>query len=284
MSTSNLTAAPGNEHQAQAWDGVEGDLWARHPEFFESSTRAHQARLMEAAALTPGERVLDIGCGTGDSTLDAARAVSPGSALGIDLSSRMLDRARAMALAHRLPNATFVHGDAQVFPFGPASFDCAISRTGSMFFADQVAAFTNIARALRPHGRLALVSWQGPEHNEWFMAMVDALTGGRGLPAPPPDAPSPFAHADPSRTEAILSQAGFGEARFDALDLPMYFGGTVDEGHHVLGQLLGWMVSEVEPPEREEGLRRLRASLAAHETPHGVAYRSSAWLITARLA
>jgi SAM-dependent methyltransferase len=281
MSTSELIVAPGSEDQAQAWDGDEGEIWARYPELFESSVRQHQAKLMEAAALTAEARVLDIGCGTGDSTRDAARAAKRGAAVGIDLSARMLERARARAAAQDVTNATFVQGDAQIYPFEPGSFDVAISRTGAMFFADQTAAFTNIARAMRARGRLALVSWQGPERNEWFLSFVDALTLGRGLAPPPPNAPSPFAHADPSRTEQILTDAGFADVRIDSLELPMYFGTTVDEGYEVLSQLLAWMTGELASGERAKAFQRLRDTLVAHETPDGVTYESRAWLITA---
>ena len=281
MPTSELIVAPGNEFQARAWDGDEGEIWARYPEFFESSVRRHQAKLMEAAALTAESRVLDIGCGTGDSTRDAARAAKRGAAVGIDLSARMLERARARAAAQDVTNATFVQGDAQIYPFEPGSFDVVVSLTGAMFFADQTAAFTNIARAMRAGGRLALVSWQGPERNEWFLSFVDAMTLGRGLAPPPPNAPSPFTHADPSRTERILTDAGFADVRIDPLELPMYFGATADEGDEVLSQLLAWMSGELAAGERAEASRRLRDTLVAHQTPEGVAYGSGAWLITA---
>lgn len=281
MPTSELIVAPGNKSQAQAWDGDEGEIWAHYPELFESSVRQHQAKLMEAAALTAEARVLDIGCGTGDSTRDAARAAKRGAAVGIDLSARMLERARARAAAQDVTNATFVQGDAQIYPFESGSFDVAISRTGAMFFADQAAAFTNIARAMRAKGRLALVSWQAPEHNEWFLSFVDALTLGRGLAPPPPNAPSPFAHADPSRTEQILTDAGFADVHIDSLELPMYFGATVDEGYEVLSQLLAWMTGELASGERAKAFQRLRDTLVAHEAPDGVTYESRAWLITA---
>jgi SAM-dependent methyltransferase len=282
MPISELSVAPGNETQAQAWDGDEGEIWARHADFFRSSVRRHQASLMRAAAVPTDARVLDVGCGTGDATRDAARAARRGAATGIDLSSAMLQRARELAASDGIRNVTFLHGDAQHFAFAPASFDLVISRTGTMFFADQVAAFTNIASAVRSGGRLALVSWQGPERNEWFLAFVDAMTLGRGLAPPPADAPSPFAHADPTRTEGILTAAGFTDVAFEPLDLPMYFGATVEEGHRVLVEMLGWMAGDLEPEGRAHAVERLRGTLEAHETPDGPAFGSAAWLITAR--
>jgi SAM-dependent methyltransferase len=282
MPISELSVAAGNETQAQAWDGDEGDIWARHAGFFRSSVRRHQASLMRAAAVPTDARVLDVGCGTGDTTRDAARAARRGAATGIDLSSAMLERARELAAAEGIRNATFLHGDAQHFPFEPASFDVVISRTGTMFFADQVAAFTNIAAATRPGGRLVLMSWRGREHNEWFLAFVDAMTLGRGLAPPPADAPSPFAHADPTRTEGILTAAGFTDVAFEPLDLPMHFGATVEEGHRVLGELLAWLTGELDPDERARAFARLRETLEAHDTADGPTFGSGAWLITAR--
>lgn len=281
MPTSEVPVAPGNENQAQSWGGYEGDIWARYPEFFDSSTREHQAKLMEAAAITAEALVLDIGCGTGGSTIQAARTAHRGTAVGIDLSPRMIERARALAARQKVTNATFIHGDAQIHPFEPASLDVAISRTGTMFFADQIVAFTNIARALRSRGRLALVSWQGPECNEWFQSFVDAMTLGRGLAPPPHNAPSPFAHADPARTVQILTDAGFTNVHINPLELPIYFGDTVDDGYQVLSRLLGWMTRQLTPGEQARAFHRLRATLAAHQTPDGITYDSRAWLITA---
>lgn len=282
MPTSELLVAPGNEQQAGAWDGDEGEIWARYPGFFESSLRQHQAKLMEAAALTAEARVLDIGSGTGDSTRDAARAAARGAAVGIDLSARMIECARARAARMNVTNVTFVQADAQIYPFESASFDGAISRTGSMFFADQTAAFANIARAIRPRGRVALVSWQGPARNEWFLSFVEAMTLGKGLVPPQPNAPGPFAHADTARTQQILTDAGFAEIAIAPLELPMYFGATADEGYEVLSQLLVWMTSKLGSAERDKAFQRLHDTLAEHETPDGVTYQSAAWLVTAQ--
>jgi SAM-dependent methyltransferase len=282
MTTKQLTVAAGNEAQARAWDGDEGTLWARHPAFFAAAVRRHQLRLLEAADITARERVLDVGCGSGDSTIEAARAAYQGQALGIDLSSRLIEVARQHARADRVDNATFVQGDAQVFAFEPGTYDIVVSRTGTMFFGDQVAAFGNLARALRPGGRVVLVSWQGPERNEWFRSFVAAMTLGRPPAPPPADAPGPFAHADPDRTRHILTAAGLADVRCRSIEEPMYFGRTAAEGHEVLAQMLAWMSGELGDDERRAAFGRLRASLEEHQTPDGVAYDSAAWVITAR--
>ncbi|MGH3474897.1 MAG: class I SAM-dependent methyltransferase [Aeromicrobium sp.] len=142
-------------------------------------------------------------------TRDAARLAVSGSALGIDLSSRMLDVARSRAGHEGVHNATFVQGDAQAHPFEPESFDVALSRTGSMFFGDQAAAHANIARSLRLGGRLALGVWQPVADNEWFSSFVGALAAGRDLPPPPSDSPNPFSMSDPDRVRPLLASSGF---------------------------------------------------------------------------
>lgn len=276
-----LSVAPGNNDQLAAWDGDEGAVWAAHPEFFDSSVRHLHRRRVEAAAVAPAERVLDLGCGSGQCTRDAARQATRGEAVGIDLSRPMLRVAEETAAREGLGNVRFVHGDAQVHPFEPGTFDVAVSRTGAMFFADQVAAFTNVARALRPGGRLALVSWRSAAENEWFTSLVHALRPDLPVIAPPPDAPSPFRHADPDVTTSILTAGGFEQVALTPLDAPMYFGRDAEEGFRVVSDLLAWMVREVEPAERVESLARLRGLLQAHETGDGVAMGCAAWLITA---
>src|SRR5687768_2036780 len=189
MTTTNAVPVDAsNAAQLEAWDGDEGSYWADNAAHFDKSIATYHERLMTAAAIGAKERVLDIGCGTGQTTRDAGRAAHSGTALGVDLSSRMLDVARRLAADDGLSNVTFAQADAQIHPFEPASYDVAISRTAAMFFGDHVAAFTNIGRALRPGGRLALVTWQPLAGNEWLREISGALAAGRDLPSPPPDA------------------------------------------------------------------------------------------------
>ena len=180
--------------------------------------------------------------------------------------------------------------------FEPGSFDVAVSRTGAMFFGDPVAAFTNIARALRPAGRLTLLVWQPPAANDWICDFLGALDGGRGLPAPPPEAPGPFSLADPGRVEGILSAAGFADVTFDGRQEPMYFGPDAEaayrfvsglgvvkfllEGLPVYGQ--GEPGDQADGAARSRALAALRATIDAHETGDGVLYPSAAWIISAR--
>jgi SAM-dependent methyltransferase len=281
---SGLRVDPSNAEQAKAWDGGEGAYWAAHAGHFDRTVAAYHLPFLDAAAIGTGEQVLDIGCGTGQTTRDAARRAAPGGALGVDLSAEMIGLARRLATAEGLPNARFEQADAQICPFGPGSFDAAISRTGAMFFGDPHAAFTNIARALRDRGRLALLSWQPPPANEWVTELTAALAAGRDLPAPQPDAPGPFALADPGRVRQLLTGAGFTGTEIDPIQTPMWLGANADDAHAFALGLLGWMLEGLDADRRAQALGALRATVAAHTTADGVVYNSGAWLIRAQRA
>lgn len=272
-----------NAEQLKAWDGDEGAYWTAHADHFDRSVTHYHRQLLSAAAIGPSERVLDIGCGTGQTTRDAARAAETGSALGVDLSSGMLAHARRRAADEGLANAVFEQADAQVHPFEPASFDLAISRTGAVFFGDPVAAFTNIGRALRPAGRLVLVTWQPLLHNEWIREFSGALAAGRDRPAPPPGAPGPFALSDPDRVRTLLTEAGFTDIELEGTSGGMWFGTDADDAHQFVLGLLGWMLDGLDDAGRARALTALRATTIAHDTADGVIFESAAWTIRAKL-
>jgi SAM-dependent methyltransferase len=276
-----LEVDPTNTEQARAWDGDEGEYWAAHADHFDKALGVYHGRFIAASDIRPGEKVLDIGCGTGQTTRDAARAAAGGSALGVDLSARMVRLAHRLAAEQGVSNARFEQADAQIHPFPAGGFDVAISRTGTMFFGDSPAAFTNIARAVRPGGRLVMLVWQGPELNEWIRELTGALAGGRGLPAPPIGAPGPFAQSDPDQVKAVLSAAGFCDVRLEGLSEPMWFGADPDETHGFVVGLMGWMLEGVDAAARGQALENLRETLKTHATGGGVTFESATWLITA---
>ena len=179
------------------------------PDFYDAELRAHHEHLRAAYGISPGDEVLDIGCGTGLTTREAARAAAPGRVVGVDVSERMLERARQVTAAERLGNVRYVLGDAQVHRFDPAGLDVAIRRFGTMFFSDPAAAFANIAAALRPEARLVLLVWQRLEDNEWARA-IDAALGDAAQP-PPPGA-DPFSLGD-RRSHRARSRAPARNAR-----------------------------------------------------------------------
>lgn len=181
---STLQVAPSNAEQARAWDGREGAYWAEHADRFDRAIGPYDRHFLAAADVSATDHVLDIGCGTGEITRDVARRADSGRVLGVDLSAAMLRVARQRAADEGLHNADFVQADAQVHPFPAASFDVAVSRTGTMFFADPVTAFRNIGTAMRPGGRLVQLVWQPPTGNEWLRSFARALSAGRPLPTP----------------------------------------------------------------------------------------------------
>ena len=274
-----------NIDQAEAWDGPEGEHWALHHERFDATISPHHAVLITAAAFAPGERVLDIGCGNGLSSRDAARAVGPsGSVLGVDLSGPMLAVAEQLAKEEGLDNVRFERADAQVHRFEPGVYDLVISRFGVMFFLDPVAAFTNIAAALRPGGRVSFLVWQSVAANEWVSAMRDALAVGRDLPVPPPGAPSPFGLADTDFTRRVMTEAGFTDIAFAESARPWRLGSDADDAYgFVTGlRVIKMMLEDLDDALKTQALDNLRATAAAHETPDGVFFGSAAWVITAR--
>ncbi|MDQ1697959.1 MAG: hypothetical protein QOJ03_3312 [Frankiaceae bacterium] len=279
------TVAEGNRDMSAAWDGDEGEHWAEHAERYERGATPYREALVTAAALHAGERVLDIGCGAGRTTREAARAVAPGGqALGVDLSSAMLQRARQRATEEGLDNVRFAQADAQVQAFDSASFDVVISQFGSMFFADPVAAFANIAQALAPGGRVLLVVWQGLQHNEWAATMRSALAAGRDLPMPPPGAPGPFSMTDPDVVRRVLTEAGLTDVAVEPVDGDFNLGPDPDEAFaFVRGMgITRSLLADLDAQTATRALDDLRAAFADHVTPAGVVFRSAAWLVTAR--
>lgn len=281
VETKHLHVDPAHAEQLAAWDGDEGAYWADHADRFERSLAGYHEAFMAAGRIEPDSRVLDVGCGTGGSTLDAARLAVDGSALGVDLSSAMLRVARERAERERIGNAAFLQADAQVHPFDPASYDVALGRTSAMFFADKAAAFANIGRALRPGGRLVLLVWQSVAANEWLREIAGALAAGRARPEPPPDGPQPFSLSDPARTRSHLVAAGFTGIEVEAVSHPMRFGDDADDTFPFLVGQLGWMLGGLDESGRRRALDDLRSLLRAHEGPDGVTFGSACWLVRA---
>jgi SAM-dependent methyltransferase len=274
--------SPTNRDQLAAWDGEEGAFWAAHADSFDRAVARYEGPLLDAAAIRPADRVLDVGCGNGRTARDAARLAAAGSVLGVDLSSAMLETARRTAAADGLGNVRFEQADAQVHPFGEASFDVVVSRTGGTFFGDPVAAYRNLVRALTPGGRLAMLAWQPIPANEWITEIGAALTGGRQLPLPPPEAPGPFGFGDPERVRAILAAAGFIDVAVRPLTAPMWFGTGVDDAFALIVGVAGWMADGLDDVARARTLADLRRRIEAHAGPRGVEFGSATWLVTAR--
>lgn len=251
-------------------------------DFYDAELRAHHEHLRAAYGISPGDEVVDVGCGTGLTTREAARAAAPGRVVGVDVSERMLEHARQVTASERLDNVRYELGDAQVHRFDPAGFDVAISRFGTMFFSDPAAAFANIAAALRPEARLVLLVWQRHEDNEWART-IDAALGDAAQP-PRPGA-DPFSLGDAEATARILEGASFDSVRFEDIHEPVFYGRDVDAA---LALVRGFQdtraaLATLSEGEAAHAVARLREMLAAHYSDErGVALDSRSWLISAQ--
>jgi SAM-dependent methyltransferase len=251
---------------------------------YDAELARHSERLRVATGIRPADRVLDVGCGAGQSTREAARAAVSGSALGVDVSEAMLERARRRTAEEGLENVVYELGDAQVHGFQPGHFDAVISRFGTMFFADPVAAFGNIARAARPGARLVMMVWQRHEENEWATAIERALTGGSAKPTQPPTGLDPFSLGDPATVGTILGAAGFVDVGFTDVDEPVYYGPDAGAAMRLVRgmKMTGDLLADLDPVAAERALAQLRETLAAHETGQGVLFDARSWIVTAR--
>jgi SAM-dependent methyltransferase len=246
-------------------------------DFYDAELRRHNQRFRSALRIGPGDRVLDVGCGAGQSTREAARAAPEGSVLGVDVSEEMLEVARRRAAEAGLGNIAFEQGDAQSFPFPAGRFDLCISRFGTMFFADPRAAFANIARAMRPGGGLALMVWQGRDDNEWATAIQDALAPER---IAAPSAPPAFSLGDRTVTTDLLTAAGFASIAFTDVNEPVFYGPTVEAAYAAIVELFLPKGQGAGAP-KEATVQRLRALLETHLSEDGVHFASRAWIVTA---
>jgi SAM-dependent methyltransferase len=270
-----------NADQASEWDGPDGEYWATYHQEYERLLGVFDSTLVVAADVRSEDRCLDVGCGTGATTRALAGRAVEGSVLGLDLSGQMLTIARDTADRAGISNVEFVQGDAQVYPFEPASFDVAVSRMGCMFFGDPATAFANIARALRPSGRLALVAWQAIAANEW----VTAIDGALGELESEDDgddeagyAPGPFSLADPSLCASLVEGAGFADVVVEDLHIPLALG-TVDRAQAFLET---WIDEDLDDAGRARAAASLHRLLDENATGEGVLLQSATWLITGR--
>jgi SAM-dependent methyltransferase len=272
-----------NVEQATAWDGPSGDAWVAREAFQNQALAAHTEHLLTAAAVHRTDRVLDVGCGTGDTSRACARIAVDGDVLGVDLSRAMLARARERAREEGIGNVRFEQADAQVHAFGDARFDVVISRFGVMFFADPVAAFANLARGTVRGGRCAAVVWQPFARSDWVAIPRAALALGRDVPPIPEDVPGPFGLADADRCRRILTEAGWSDVQLDDVRAPYDYGADpVSAAQHAseIGVLRG-LLEGLDDAERGRAMNALTEVMRDHTTSDGVRLDSRAWVVRA---
>jgi SAM-dependent methyltransferase len=266
------------------WDGEEGEHWVIEAERYDRMNAAFGDAMLDAADLRRSERVMDVGCGNGATTLEAARRVGPrGTVVGLDPSGPML--AVAKERAAQLDNVEFIRADAQVHDFSGGNFDVLVSRFGLMFFVDPYAAFANMARALHSGGRMVFVAWQGLARCEWILVPGAAAAAHVGMPEGiAPNAPGPFGLSDPERTREILEAAGFTDVTFEEVVRPMRIGDNIDDALDFIRSipLVRDLLSAAPAEKRAAAVDAARAALAPYAGSGGVVTsENAAWLVGA---
>ncbi|MFE0678178.1 class I SAM-dependent methyltransferase [Streptomyces sp. NPDC058867] len=270
-----------NRQQAEAWNDWEGVHWAEHPERYNGMMGAFNARLFDAAGIAPADRVLDVGCGTGRTTLLAAERAYDGDVVGIDLSAPMLERARRDAAADGVRNVRFEQGDAQVHRFPGRGFDVLISRGGFMFFADHAAAFTRLRGALVPGGRLAFLG-PGPAGPDSDYARATAALAPF-LREPSPASRGMGSLLDPAGIRRALSAGGFADIEVLPFEAPMTFGADVGEAVDFLFSMgpTRHNLRDADPATVTRLRGEVGDALKEFETAEGVRIPGSVWIVTA---
>jgi SAM-dependent methyltransferase len=275
-----------NQGQTEAWNGGESVHYVSHADRYDRQLAPFTEALMKHARIGPDDTVLDIGCGCGVTTLEAARSAR--AVLGVDISHPLVGIATDRARAAALDKVSFVVADAQTHPFGEGAFDVLISQFGSMFFDDPEGGFANLRNALRSDGRAALISWQDLEANEWLMVVGRAVAryvdlpdlGGRA------GGPGMFALKKPDEVTALLTGVGFTQVAVKPVSTTILLagGGTLDESLEFLlgmGMVRG-LLGLLEDDRRDAAVDEIRTTLAEHYEPGvGVWLGAAGWLASA---
>ena len=277
----NITTKP-----IHHWPSEASELYLRDADRIEALNGPFGEAMLDAAALKSGERVLDVGCGCGTTAVEAARRVRPGgTVVGVDVTAALLDRARREASACGVDTIDLVEADAQTHTFAEGAFDVVISRFGIMFFDNPTSAFTNLGRAVRTGGRLAIVCPADPLHSEWIAIAFTAAAAHVGVPnLGPPGAPGPFAFADEQRLERTIVSGGFHHVTVEAITRAVRIGDNVDDVAAFITSLPeGRQLLAGRPDQTVRAvLGALKSGFAPHATADGVIVHETAWLATAR--
>jgi SAM-dependent methyltransferase len=275
-----------NSEQIAEWNGALGQRWVTMQREIDRIVAPFGDAALKAAAPQPGERVIDVGCGCGDTSIEIARIVGEtGAVLGIDVSQPMLEVARSSGALANCAHLAFRDGDASAAAL-PANTDLLFSRFGVMFFSQPSQAFSHLRKSLRTGGRCVFVCWRAPRDNAWAMTPLSAARAAMGVTPTPADpyAPGPFAFADEERLRAILSGAGFGVIDVQRFDAALFLGATprsAAEGAVQIGPVSRF-VREVGVEHLPIILDAVERALAPLAAPDGhVSLNGSTWIVSA---
>ncbi|MEM7122843.1 MAG: class I SAM-dependent methyltransferase [Pseudomonadota bacterium] len=281
-----VTVADINADQVDYWSGETGEKWAAGQDELDTMLAPFGKAAIEAVALQPGDHVVDVGCGCGDTSFELASRVGPmGSVLAIDVSAPMLQRAGERLGDAALGNLRFAMADASAFGFEPEATDVVFSRFGVMFFRNPVDAFANLKAALRPGGRLGFVCWRSLDQNMWVSVPRDAAL--KHLPPPEPvspDEPGPFAFADAEKVTDILRDAGFNGIVLERFDTKVRNIGSLDDVTEFVATMgpVSRLLDEVEGEVRERAIDEVRDALASHHDGQALHLSAATWIVTAK--
>ena len=275
---------PANADQREFWNDIKGELWVELQPRIDPMLAPLGDKAIEALELIPGERVLEIGCGNGTTTLAMAERVgTEGEILAVDLSQPMLNKAAERGKASGYP-VTFLEADAQVYDFPKEHFDAGFSRFGVMFFDDPVAAFSNILSAIRRGGRVAYVCWADREDNPWIRIPAGASKAYLELPPQPADdEPGMFSMQDEERVRSILTSAGWSDITLERFDTECSLGEDVVDAARFISQM-GPMSEPFALSDEEtqyNTLKVIEESLAPYSSSKGVLMGYSTWIVAA---
>jgi len=272
-----------NAEQIEYWNTKAGPTWVESQARVDRMLAPLTAILLDRASAREGERVLDVGCGCGDTSLQLAQT---GAAVwGIDISGPMLARAEERAKEVGRGNVSFSQTDASTQSLTP-DHDLILSRFGVMFFADPTAAFRNLHSGLAPDGRLCFLCWQPPRENPWMAITGAALQPLLPPPETPPDprAPGPFALADKEYLAGILDDAGFRDVEIESATADVHVGDDLDDAMDSQSRIgpMARALAELEGDAREQAIAAARAALSPHVTENGLDLGAACWLVHAR--
>lgn len=282
------THTPADQMSAEDWSGAMGERWLAHLARFEGMIAPVGAALLERAAYIKGERVIDVGCGGGATSIEIARRVAPtGTVFGLDISPALIEAATRRAREANVTNLKFHCADAATFRLDGPPYERLFSRFGLMFFPQPVDAFANLRKLLKPGARADFAVWAPAPENEWVASVMGIIGQYVELPKPAPHAPGPFAFDDPDYLQDVLSQAGFEPAQIETWQgkqLVAGAGASAEDAADFALEVMhfGELLEEANPAARESVRPQLVELFARHKTPAGIEMAGKAFLVSTR--